>query len=295
MFLESLMIYIVLNSAQVLDKPALWERDFVSVSTNSVFCSMASEKGEFKFFPDKKRSLFNNVAVYLSYPVGVSGGDTYQFSRSDMNHVIRPLLTQKYKLSGKTVLLDPGHGGTDSGAKGALYVEKDLNLAIAKLTEAELTARGFTVVMSRTGDVDVALNSRGPLSQKNNADVFVSIHCNASTKPDPVGVETYVLTPAWAESTDNHTSTVLPYPANRLNAENIVLGYRIQSKILEKTGMSDRGVKHSRFRVLTTNSCPAVLVEVGFLSNPAEEKIIGSPEYQQKVAQAIAEALQSLQ
>jgi len=295
MFLESLMIYIVLNSTPIFDKSTLWERDYITINTNNIYCSMASDQGEFKFFPDKKRALFNNVAVYLSFPVGVSSGDTYQFSRSDMKHVIHPLLAQKYKLSGKTVLLDPGHGGSDSGAKGALYTEKDLNLAIAKLTETELTARGFTVIMSRTEDVEVALNSRGPLSQKNHADVFVSIHCNASVKPEPSGVETYVLTPAWAESTDNHTSTVLPYPANRLNAENIVLGYRIQSKILEKTGMFDRGVKHSRFRVLTTNSCPAVLVEVGFLSNPAEEKIIGSPEYQQKIALAIAEALQSLQ
>ena len=180
---------------------------------------------------------------------------------------------------GRIVVLDPGHGGSDSGAVGPSGVtEKSVSLAVSLKAQKLLTSSGYRVVMTRTTDVDVAapgvpdavelqarVNKAPP-----NADLFISVHCNAFVNGNANGMETYHAPGAVKGS-------VL---ARLLNEELERLG-----------GLGNRGVKAARFYVMTHSKCPASLIELGFITNYREEKLLASSDYQQKLAQAITNAV----
>lgn len=179
----------------------------------------------------------------------------------------------------RIVVLDPGHGGSDSGAIGPTGVsEKSVSLAVSLKAQKLLTGAGYRVVMTRTTDVDVAapgvpdaaelqarVNKAPP-----NAELFISIHCNAFSNGTANGMETY------------HAPTAVKGSrlARLLNEELARLG-----------GLNNRGVKAARFYVMTHSQCPASLIELGFITNPREEKLLASGDYQQKLAQAITNAV----
>ena len=180
---------------------------------------------------------------------------------------------------GKIIVLDPGHGGSDAGAIGPTGVtEKSVSLAVSLKAQKLLTADGYEVIMTRTTDVDVAapgvpdsteLQARVDKAPP-NANLFISVHCNAFSNGSAHGVETY------------HAPTAVKGArlARLLNEELIKLG-----------GLDNRGVKAARFYVMTHSQCPASLIELGFITNPREEKLLASNDYQQKLAQAIANAV----
>ena len=179
----------------------------------------------------------------------------------------------------KIIVLDPGHGGSDAGAIGPTGVtEKSVALAVSLKAQKLLTANGYEVIMTRTKDVDVAapgvpdstelqarVNKAPP-----NADLFISVHCNAFSNGTANGMETY------------HAPTAVKGArlARLLNEELAKLG-----------GLNNRGVKAARFYVMTHSQCPASLIELGFITNPREEKLLASDDYQQKLAQAITNAV----
>lgn len=179
----------------------------------------------------------------------------------------------------RIVVLDPGHGGSDWGAIGPTGVsEKSVSLAVSLKAQRLLTGAGYRVVMTRTTDVDVAapgvpdaaelqarVNKAPP-----NADLFISVHCNAFSNSNANGMETY------------HAPTAVQGSrlARLLNEELARLG-----------GLNNRGVKAARFYVMTHSQCPASLIELGFITNPREEKLLASGDYQQKLAQAITNAV----
>ena len=215
------------------------------------------------------------------------------------------------------VVLDPGHGGEKEGAIGPRGVrEKDLTLAIARRTAAWLRREGARVVLTRTRDVGVALAQRAALANAAHADLFVSIHLNAMPGPSGAvtrGVETYFLS---ADASDASASAVAAREnADRLAgepdvdtgdpvagilrdladtdalAESSRLAYAVQEQLVSALGAADRGVKQAPFYVLAGARMPAVLIEVGFLSNGAETRKLLAPEYQQQVARAIADGV----
>ena len=180
---------------------------------------------------------------------------------------------------GKIIVLDPGHGGSDAGAIGPSGVtEKSVSLAVSLKAEELLTASGYQVVMTRTTDVDVAAPGVSDATELQarvdkappNADLFISVHCNAFSNGSANGVETY------------HAPTAVKGErlARLLNEELLKLG-----------GLNNRGVKAARFYVMTHSKCPASLIELGFITNPREEKLLASNDYQQKLAQAITNAV----
>ena len=211
------------------------------------------------------------------------------------------------------VAIDAGHGGEDPGALGPKRQrEKDVVLAIARKLEASLKKTpGFTPVMVRSGDYYVSLSGRRDLARKHQADFFVSIHADAFDKASANGASVYAL------STRGATSTAAKYLADRENAADLVGGVRLSDKddvlagVLTDLSMTatldtslnlgagvlaemdkivrlhKRNVEQAGFAVLKSPDIPSILVETGFISNPAEAKKLADSAYQDKMARAI--------
>ncbi|MBS1371688.1 MAG: N-acetylmuramoyl-L-alanine amidase [Lentisphaeria bacterium] len=244
----------------------------------------------FELAPERREAHFNGSLVWLTAPAGKDGA----LSETDRNTLVAPLLAQRTAVRRRirTILVDPGHGGREVGAPGTLGCEKALNLALAKRLRGELEKRGFTVSMTREEDTALSLNARGGLTKERNADLFISVHHNSARGKTVSGVETYVLTPGGAASTNDPPGAAGPAPAgNRAPGDDVLLGWQIHSRLVPASGLPDRGLRFARFRVLVRSVCPAVLVEAGFISNPAEEKLLAAEEHQQRTAAAIADGV----
>ncbi|HTN51644.1 MAG TPA: N-acetylmuramoyl-L-alanine amidase [Anaeromyxobacter sp.] len=215
-------------------------------------------------------------------------------------------------------VVDPGHGGEQEGAIGPGGAkEKDLALEIARRVAGRLKKLGAKVVLTRTGDIAVPLANRAAIANAMRADLFVSIHLNsmptAEQRRVTHGVETYFLS---ADATDTHASAV----AARENADRLAgepgadpddpvasilsdledaaslqnssrLAYAVHERLVEALGAEDRGVKQAPFYVLAGARMPAVLLEVGFISNTREAEQLRSREYQERIAGAVADGI----
>ncbi len=199
----------------------------------------------------------------------------------------------------KTVLLDPGHGGVQAGSRcltGNRF-EKELTLDWALRLKPLLEARGWTVFLTRTNDMDLPLSERVRLAETCQAGLFISLHFNSAfPNTQPRGLETYTLTPCGLTSTTTRIyadDTTATFPNNQHDAANLVLARRIHRHLLSNTGSTDRGIRRARFMdVLRGQNRPAVLIEGGFLSNPDESKAINTPAYRQRLAEGVARALE---
>lgn len=170
------------------------------------------------------------------------------------------------------VVLDPGHGGEANGAEYGGVKEKDLNLAIASKTASLLEAEGVTVRMTRSIDQSVDLYARSGLANTLGADLFVSVHCNASVEhDDALGVYTC----AYSQGTEGWQ-----------------LAQILRETMLDATGAADFGMEERpNLAVLRTAQVPAALVECGFMSTPSELALLTQPEYQDKLARGIADGI----
>jgi len=224
---------------------------------------------------------------------------------------------------GFTVVIDPGHGGRDPGALGLKSKEKDINLAIAlKLGELIRTSMtGVRVIYTRNTDHFVELYRRADIANDARANLFISIHCNASHNKSLSGAETYVM--GLHKSEENLNIAKLENAAILLESDfrrsydgfdpnsdesyiifslnqNANLGKStnfaamIQEELSERTGLRDRGVRQAGFLVLFKTTMPSVLVENGYISNPAEEKFLMSQKGQDYIASAIFRAFREL-
>ncbi len=223
----------------------------------------------------------------------------------------------KWKLS--TIVIDAGHGGKDPGAIGLGNVqEKKITLAVAKLLKSELkkTMPGVKVVMTRDDDTFVELYRRGEIANEAGGRLFISIHCNSMPeKPHPAhGFECWILRPGKSDDAARVASRengAIRYESDRkrydsLDAEMAILGSLAQSAFARYseelgkelgsamksgTGMNNRGVHQAGFYVLVGASMPAVLVELGYLSNENDAKILKSSSGQKKIAASIAKGI----
>ncbi|MBH0164076.1 SH3 domain-containing protein [Fictibacillus sp. 7GRE50] len=180
-------------------------------------------------------------------------------------------------LSGKVIVIDPGHGGSDSGAIGRTYktYEKNLALSTSKLISTKLTKAGAKVIMTRSTDVFIELGNRAQVSNKNYADAFISIHYNSFpvSTSSPNGLESYY------------------YNYNK----DYFLAKSIHDSMTGNTIglMKNRGVKYGNLSVLRNNYRPAALLELGFLSDPLDERLVLKDSYQETVSNAIVQGLRN--
>jgi len=234
----------------------------------------------------------NGVQVYFLYPMLIKNNEPY-ISEVDFLTCLDPLLRYKtpVKLGMKTIMVDAGHGGTDPGATNGTHKEKVYTLQIAKRLQTQLEKLGFRVIMTRTGDTYPTLQERAALCKKYKPDLFISIHCNSSTNKTPAGIETYRAVPVGGTETKGSKVKTEKQSGNEFDSNNSRLAYEIQKGMIAATGGTDRGVRHQAIYVIGNASCPAVLVEVGYLSNAAEVKKIASPDYQNKIVSGILAGL----
>ncbi len=216
----------------------------------------------------------------------------------------------------RTIVIDPGHGGLEVGAKGKFgSLEKDITLAISlKLQSLIERNLGFQAVLTRDRDIDVSLDNRAGVANNHHAELFVSIHANSSLRRNASGSETYFLS---LNATDEearrlayleNTTAQLEKPLDNENKDDIMmilwdmaqsaylkqsqrLAEIIQEELNTLLGTADRGIKQAPFKVLTAVACPAVLVEVAFISNPDEEKKLTTEAFQEMIAQAIFQGI----
>ena len=212
----------------------------------------------------------------------------------------------------RTIVVDPGHGGTETGSRGPRgALEKDITLALARRVKGALEARlGIRVLLTRESDVTVGLDERAAIANNNKADLFISLHANASVRPAVSGAEVFFLSLQEygdeAQRVAASLSDALPTIGGGSRQIDVIrwemaqarhidrsttLAAIVETHLRARVKMSPRSRQQGPFRVLVGANMPAVLVEAGFLSNPEQEKQLTSDSYQQSIAQALTESV----
>lgn len=195
-----------------------------------------------------------------------------------------------YDIVNKVIYLDAGHGGYDPGAVYFGTSEKTLNLQMQTLVKSKLEAQGYTVVTTRTDDTFTDLLPRSEKANNSLSDLFVSLHFNASTSSQASGIETYYY--EYYEEYPSRINEIFHNDPERLSRSS-VLAEAIQAATTAKTGAKNNGVLRNTFAVLRETTAPAVLVELGYMSNASEFQNISNVNYQEKLAQGIVSGILS--
>ena len=218
-----------------------------------------------------------------------------------------------------TVVLDAGHGGKDPGAVGRFSKEKDLNLSLV-LQVGKLINEQYpdvNVVYTRSTDVFIPLQTRADIANKNNADLFISIHTNSSESKNPSGVETFILGTDRMEANldvamrenavmkleSDYKTTYQGFDPNSIDSyimfelmqnsymdQSLRFAEQVQQRFVGHLNREDRGVRQAAFWVLLKTACPSVLFEMGFISNPEEERFLNQPASIAQMANALVNA-----
>ncbi|MCQ2958523.1 MAG: N-acetylmuramoyl-L-alanine amidase, partial [Candidatus Gastranaerophilales bacterium] len=234
-----------------MEQPVLTE---IFINKNNLKIKLHGTHLEFKDYivksPYVKDFNFNNDTINISMNMDNLFGYDYFYENNTFILKIRKPL--KGGLRGKTITIDPGHGGKECGSIGPTETkEKDINLQISKYLKHELEKEGAKVIMTRTKDCDVEIYKRVDIAQDNDSDILISIHNNAL----PDGQNPYEI----------HGTTTYYYNEQAINLAN-----KIQNNLVKTTGFRNQGIKHASF-VLTRPTMPvSVLIEVGFMINPYE-------------------------
>lgn len=168
----------------------------------------------------------------------------------------------------KRVVIDAGHGGTDYGAIRNGINEKDITLDVAKRIEKLLKKQGYLVTMTRTNDIYVSLQDRVSISESVSPDIFVSVHVNSSTRPEITGIETHYY-----------------------HQESLNLAQTVHSSFASAVDSNNRGLFKSKFYVINHTTSPAILIEIGFISNDNERAQLVSEKRKEKTAKSIVEGI----
>lgn len=285
-------------------------RDYVSLASLKAFYNFPSMKREgndltlegknliFKLKVGDQEVTLNGVKFICTYPV-IEAGGKIGISRIDLTKLIDPVLRPSYIPNAgnfRTVIIDAGHGGKDSGAVNAYSTEKKYNLLVANELKTLLTAKGFKVIMTRSSDLYLSLQERVNLANaSNDPAIFISIHFNSGGRTAR-GIETFTLSPqgvahygAGVKSSDFQVRN-----GNLNDSANVALATAIHGQVIRNIGKEntfDRGIKRARYSVLTGVKHPAILLEGGFMSHPYEARLIENPKYLSAVARGVSDAI----
>lgn len=261
--------------------------------------TLTTPRGDLVLQPGSRVARWNGVQIHLGFAPRVEAGRLWMHGL-DLEKNVLPLLREPPSLRAtrRIILLDPGHGGADAGTRSVAdgRLEKDLTLDLALRLGRLLAERGWTVYLTRTNDRTVSLAERVAAANALQADFFLSLHFN-SAAPDgsQCGLETYCLTPAGMPSHVTRGYGDDPgqsFPNSVHDPANLAYALRLHRAALETGGYVDRGVRRARFMsVLRGQGRPAVLLEAGYLSHPQEARRIGDPAFRQRLAEALAAAL----
>lgn len=268
--------------------------------------------------PDVSFALINNTPKNIYKPVTYNRGkvlvpSSLEFFIANLKKVTSKRLTSLIPIELERIVIDPGHGGRDPGAISPRgFKEKDVNLRIALHLKKLLKQRGFRVFLTRDRDVFISLKDRVRFSRRKRADLFISIHANANRSRRLRGLEVYYLSPKFSDTQSKVLATAenmvqqegLNLPAGlkkivgeMLNIENRRETLELASAMMKEAdnmGIYTRKTIGAPFYVLKYNVCPAVLVEVGYLTNREEERLLRTSLYKKQIALALAEGVSRL-
>jgi N-acetylmuramoyl-L-alanine amidase len=297
-----------LYDVDYVDVQAIADRFRLKASwvTSGRVMQLADASGRVRLrFENRDRAFYSEgFRVFMGETTVLSQGSFY-VSRIDVIKTIVPLV-QPAEYAGqlpappRLIVLDAGHGGADPGTRNlVLHLdEKNVTLDVVLRLKKLLERRGYRVILTRSDDTKLAAAQRPDLEERNaianraKADLFLSVHFNSAVAT-VTGTETYVMTPQTEISTGEakDASVDKAFPGNRQDFANIVLGYHLHRSLLAGLNSADRGFKRSRYMVLEFPDCPAALVEAAYLSNNADASRLATPEFRQRVAQALADGI----
>ncbi len=247
------------------------------------------------------REVFiNNVKYVLCFPIVAKGGRTL-ISAMDVTKIIEPVMRPgkiKNATAVRTVILDAGHGGHDTGARGPLGVEKEAALDVVLRARKLLQENGYNVRLTRSSDVFIPLEKRAAFANKYPNAIFISVHFNKSKTSGGTGIETYALAPRGVPSMDEESlrySDFKQYPGHDRDPENIALATSMHSSMLRHMQLFDRGIKRARFVVIRDIAIPGVLLEGGFMNHPNDGRRISQSAFRDAFARAILEGVNRYQ
>ena len=192
-----------------------------------------------------------------------------------------------------TVVIDPGHGGRDEGARGNGLVEKQLTLDLAKRVDRRLRVFGFPTVLTRKDDTYVSLSDRSAIGNQTDDSLFVSLHFNKNSTSAASGVETFYETEKIPpESAWTWIGFFSKPDTSQCESGETLAGY-VQTSLVLRTEAANRGIKRRDLFVVRHVRGPSVLVEAGFLSNPIEARLLANGEYRERLATAVVEGVMS--
>ncbi|MFA7343435.1 MAG: N-acetylmuramoyl-L-alanine amidase [Terrimicrobiaceae bacterium] len=239
----------------------------------------------------------DGIKHWLAFPVLEDRGRAF-ISRLDLGKTLepafRPALIPDFP-SVTTVVLDPGHGGRDNGARSPYEFEKNFSLDVARRVRNELQKTGTRVVLTRNSDSFVELADRAAVANKLKNSIFVSLHFNAADANQAAnGFEIYCVTPRGAPSTayeQIHARDMVEENGNGHDIHSFALANAIYHAMQGRMEMFDRGVKRARFAVIRLTKVPSVLVEGGFMTNASDARKVASKQWRDNYAAAIARGI----
>jgi len=274
---------LIITTALPVKYSAQQKGDRLEVTLEGVVLGKADDKYTFRdselidsvrFEADKDNTLITvNTSDLGKYSLGLGGSQGNEFNI---------MLVNKSAVKSRQdnlVVIDPGHGGKDTGARGSQVDEKELNLQVALMVGDILKENGVDVEYTRDGDSTVDLEKRSEIANDLNAGLFVSIHHNSTTTSDKAGTETYFYAPP-----ENPTLFMQKDERQKLASE-------IHKRLIKNLRRTDRGVKQANFSVLRNTQMPSVLAEICFISNPEEQNLAMKKTFQELAAQAIADGI----
>jgi N-acetylmuramoyl-L-alanine amidase len=262
--------------------------------------ALSATNGAFILRPGSQVAHWDGVEVRLGFAPQMMGGQPHVHVL-DVRKTLEPLLTGSglsLPKANLTMVIDPGHGGQDSGTRSVLgyRYEKEYTLDWARRLGSLLATNGWRVFLTHNNDTELSVSNRIAFAEAHKADLFLSLHFNSSAPNDQQGgLETYCLTPTGMPSTVTrgyYDDAALAFPNNAFDTQNLLLALQVHRALLQVNGRNDRGVRRARYLgVLRGQHRPAILVEGGYLSNPREARLIADPAYRQRLAEAVAKAL----
>lgn len=264
-------------SSKYIDIANKNEKVVETTSSKVAYISTLYDSTNIRKKPALKSDIVEQVSAGVVYEVLEKSGDWFkvEYSSGKTGFIASWIVSrseQNIQIShpgAKTIVIDPGHGGRDEGARGAKEsIEKELTMNVSNLLATKLRADGYNVILSRASDQYISLQDRVYYATKYQADAFISIHFDSIEDRSVRGHTTYY------------------YQENDTN-----LAQSIHQQIEHAVDLQDRGVRFGNYYVLRENPQPSVLLELGYISNPKEESTIKSEKYLKKVANAIHKGL----